>query len=208
MKRKVITASNEYEAALHNRGIFPVAGVDEAGRGPLAGPVVACAVVLPPGVVIEGVNDSKKMSEKRRDVLAQAIKTKALAYGYGIVEPDEIDRINILQATMKAMEQAVQAARLSLGELIQYVLVDGNRLPHLHCPGEALIGGDSRCHVIAAASILAKVKRDTVMMGLHRAFPQYGFDRHKGYGTAAHRAAITEHGLCPAHRKTFTRGLV
>ena len=205
MGRSVVTASNEYEAALHNRGIFPVVGVDEVGRGPLAGPVVACAVVLPEGLVIEGVTDSKKLSEKRRGALAAVIKERALAYGFGVVEAEEIDRTNILQATTKAMAQAVLAVQASLGEALQYALVDGDKLPDLPCPGEALVSGDSRCFLIAAASIVAKVERDAMLGELHRMYPQYGFDRNKGYGTAAHREAIFEYGLCPAHRRTFTK---
>jgi len=197
------TAPNTREAELYTQGIWPFAGVDEAGRGPLAGPVVACAVVLPPGCIIEGVYDSKKINPARRTELAAVIKSSALAYGFGLVEPQEIDRINILQAAMKAMEEAVIAAQSFLGEPLRYILVDGNRSPRLPCPTESIVKGDSHCHLIAAASILAKETRDTIMRDLHLLYPQYGFAEHKGYPTAAHFRALAEYGPCPAHRITF-----
>ncbi|MCL2603973.1 MAG: ribonuclease HII [Defluviitaleaceae bacterium] len=199
----VKTAPDIRERELFAQGIWPVAGVDEAGRGPLAGPVVACAVVLPPGSVIEGVYDSKKINPPRRAELAGKIKSAALAYAFGIIEPREIDRVNILQAAMKAMEDAVYAVQSFLGEPLRYVLVDGNRLPALPCPAEYLIKGDHRCHIIAAASILAKEARDTIMRDIHRLYPQYGFDEHKGYPTSAHFDALKRYGPCPEHRMTF-----
>jgi len=187
------------EDGLRARGFSPIAGVDEAGRGPLAGPVVACAVVLPAGCVIEGVIDSKQLSPARRAALADEIKKSALAYAFGIAEADEIDRINILQAAMQAMQKAVKALPIPPS----YVLVDGNRLPRLPCKGEAVVKGDSNSHLIAAASILAKEERDRYMDILHSEYPQYGFADHKGYGTARHLAALAAHGACAAHRLTF-----
>lgn len=189
------TIENSYTA----RGISPIAGVDEAGRGPLAGPVVACAVILPPGLVIEGVNDSKKLSEKRRNELAARIKSEALACAFGIVDVAIIEEINILQASLSAMKIAVEG----LNPAPQMALVDGNKLPALSCKAVCVEKGDSASHLIAAASILAKVERDAIMQELHEKYPVYGFDKHKGYGTKAHRDAILEHGLCPQHRPSF-----
>ena len=203
MKTKTKTASATCEEALYDQHIFPIAGVDEAGRGPLAGPVVACAVVLPPGLVIEGVRDSKKIPPDRRGKLATAIKSAALAYGFGVLEPPEIDAMNILQATLRAMEKAAAAAQAALGTPLRAALVDGNRPPRLPCPAIHIIRGDACCHLIAAASILAKEERDTIMHALHRLYPQYGFDTHKGYGTKAHLCALAKYGPCPVHRRTF-----
>ena len=213
------TAPSTRENELFAQGIFPIAGVDEAGRGPLAGPVVSCAVVLPPHCVIEGVYDSKKISPKRRAELAEKIKASALAYAFGVVEAEEIDRINILQAVLRAMREAVIAvqnvlnnsvnnsmsdfANNSTNKTLQYVLVDGNFLPDLPYPAECIIRGDAHCHLIAAASILAKEARDEIMRNLHKLYPVYGFDVHKGYGTAKHLAALAQYGACPAHRFSF-----
>jgi ribonuclease HII len=203
MARKTKTAPDTLETELYARGIWPIAGIDEAGRGPLAGPVVACAVILPPGLVIEGVYDSKKINPAKRAELAERIKACALAYAFGVVEPAEIDRINILQAAMKAMGEAFYAAQSFLGKPLRYILVDGNRLPKLPCDGKAVVKGDNRCHVIAAASILAKEARDTIMRDLHRVYPEYGFADHKGYPTFAHMEALAKYGPCREHRKTF-----
>jgi len=199
--RKAVTAPTTYEDSYTSQGLVPVAGVDEAGRGALSGPVVACAVVLPQGLVIEGVNDSKKIPPARREELAIHIKKEALAYAFGIVDVDVIDEINILQAALLAMRQAVDALTIEP----QVVLVDGNKLPELSCAAHAIKQGDSASHLIAAASILAKVERDAIMQKLHKEYPMYGFDKHKGYGTVLHKAMLVEHGLCPHHRKTFCK---
>jgi ribonuclease HII len=168
-----------------------VCGVDEAGRGPLAGPVYAAAVILDPARPIEGLTDSKKLSEMKRDRLALEIREKALAFGIASASVEEIDRINILQATLLAMRRAVEA------------LIDGNRCPALAMPARAIIGGDATEPAISAASILAKTARDAEMRRIHAAFPQYALDRHKGYDTAAHRMALALHGPAWFHRKSF-----
>ena len=179
-----------------------VCGIDEAGRGPLAGPVVAAAVILDPARPIAGLNDSKKLSEKKRDALAVAIREHALAWCVAEATVEEIDRLNILQATMLAMQRAVAG----LSVKAESALVDGNRCPRLDIPVEAVVKGDGKIASIAAASILAKTVRDVGMLVLHAQYPQYGFDRHMGYPTAAHFAALEAHGASPVHRKSF--GLV
>lgn len=176
-----------------------VCGVDEAGRGPLAGPVVAAAVILDPENPVEGLNDSKKLSAKRRDALAIEIRAKALAWAVAEATVEEIDAINILQASMLAMKRAVEA----LGVRPIIALIDGNRCPTLACNAEAIVGGDGKVESIAAASILAKTVRDAGMRELHTAYPQYGFDRHMGYPTALHLQALREHGASPVHRRSF-----
>ncbi len=176
-----------------------IAGVDEAGRGPLAGAVVAAAVILPPGCVIAGLTDSKKLTAARREALFIEIHAKAIAIGVGRADPAEIDRINILQATLVAMQRAVA----SLSVMPQLVLIDGNRCPSLACQARAIVGGDLTEPLISAASIIAKVTRDREMLAWHDRFPQYGFDRHKGYGTEYHRAALLQHGACEIHRRSF-----
>jgi ribonuclease HII len=176
-----------------------VCGIDEAGRGPLAGPVVAAAVILDPNQAIAGLNDSKKLSEKKRVVLAMEIRQKALAWAVAEASVEEIDRLNILQATFLAMQRAV--AGLSVQP--ERALVDGNRCPKLAMPVEAIVQGDGKIASIAAASILAKTVRDEGMLALHAAYPQYGFDRHMGYPTAVHLAALAEHGPSPVHRRSF-----
>ena len=177
-----------------------IAGVDEAGRGPLAGPVAVAAVILNPRRRIDGLDDSKKLTEARREALFPLIQERALAWRIEFVEVEEIDRINIFQATMTGMRRAV----LALDPSADLVRVDGNHLPAgLPCRGEALIGGDALEPSIMAASILAKVARDRMMRGLHQQYPHYGFDQHKGYSTAAHLAALTAHGPCPQHRRSF-----
>lgn len=176
-----------------------VAGVDEAGRGPLAGPVVAAAVILDDLHPIKGLADSKTLTALRREKLYDEIRAKALCCSIAEASVEEIDRLNILQATMLAMQRAVEGLRLKPSK----VLVDGNRLPTLDVLAEAIVKGDSKVAAISAASILAKVHRDRWCEALHRRFPDYGFDGHKGYGTARHLAALRQHGACPEHRKSF-----
>lgn len=176
-----------------------VAGVDEAGRGPLAGPVVAAAVILDPARPIAGLMDSKALSAARREVLFAQIQAQALCFCIAEASREEIDRLNILQATLLAMQRAVQG----LATVPVRVLVDGNRLPLLAIPAEAIVKGDAKVPAISAASILAKVTRDHWCRALHARYPHYGFDRHKGYGTAEHLAALAEHGACPEHRRSF-----
>ncbi|MDP1653208.1 MAG: ribonuclease HII [Rhodocyclaceae bacterium] len=176
-----------------------ICGVDEAGRGPLAGPVVAAAVILDPARPIVGLADSKKLSAGRREKLAIEIRARALAWCVAEASVDEIDAINILQATLLAMQRAV--AGLSLTPL--EVLIDGNRCPQLDLPARAIVGGDATVAEISAASILAKTVRDAGMLVLHERYPHYGFARHKGYGTAEHLAALRAHGPISAHRKSF-----
>ena len=176
-----------------------VCGIDEAGRGPLAGPVVAAAVILDAGRPIPGLNDSKKLSEKKRDALAVLIRERALAWAVAEATVEEIDRLNILHATMLAMQRAV--AGLAVTPVA--ALVDGNRCPQLAMPAEAVVKGDGKIASIAAASILAKTVRDAGMLALHVEYPHYGFDRHMGYPTAAHCAALETHGASPVHRRSF-----
>lgn len=176
-----------------------VCGVDEAGRGPLAGPVVAAAVILDPQQPIAGLNDSKKLSAKRREALAMEIRERALAWAVAEASVDEIDRINILQASFLAMRRAVEGLRLRP----EKALIDGNRCPALDCPAEAIVGGDGKVASIAAASILAKTVRDAGMLELHAEFPMYGFDRHVGYPTAFHLQALREHGPSRVHRRSY-----
>ena len=174
-------------------------GVDEAGRGPLAGPVVAAAVILDPLNPISGLNDSKKLSAKRRDALAVEIRAKALAWSVAEASVEEIDRINILQASLLAMRRAVEGLKIQP----ETALIDGNRCPPLACPAEAVVGGDGKVASIAAASILAKTVRDAGMLVLHAEYPMYGFDRHMGYPTALHLQALREHGPSPVHRRSY-----
>lgn len=176
-----------------------VCGIDEAGRGPLAGPVVAAAVILDPVRPIAGLNDSKKLSEKRREALAVEIREKALAWAVAEASVEEIDQLNILHATFLAMQRAVAALTVAP----ERAMVDGNRGPKLPIPVEAVVKGDGKIASIAAASILAKTVRDAGMLALHAAYPQYGFDRHMGYPTAAHFAALEAHGASPVHRRSF-----
>ncbi|NOX37049.1 MAG: ribonuclease HII [Calditrichaeota bacterium] len=194
----------EFEHLIWQQNIRYIAGIDEAGRGPLAGPVVAAAVIFEPYTYIDGVRDSKKLTPEQRERLFEEIQAHALSIGIGVVSPTEIDRINIRQATFKAMRMAI--GRLKINP--QYLLIDGEELPENFYPQEALIGGDERCFTIAAASILAKVTRDRMMLEFHQQYPQYGFDRHKGYGTELHREMILKHGPCPIHRRSFLRKLL
>jgi ribonuclease HII len=188
------------ERELWAAGLSRVAGVDEAGIGPLAGPVVAAAVVFPAGVGLEGVDDSKRLTPRRRRVLAAAIRETAACHSVAVVDPLEIDRLNIYQAGLLAMRRAVEGL-IPSAELL---LVDGRRIPGLDLPQERWIRGDARCHAIAAASILAKTERDAMMEELDARYPGYGFASHKGYATAAHRDAIRRLGPSPIHRRSFT----
>lgn len=190
-----------YERAAFADGYKLVCGVDEAGRGPLAGPVCAAAVILPPDCAIEGLNDSKKLTDKRRRALYDVIVEQAVAYGIAFASHQEIDDVNILQATFLAMRRA--ASQLAVQP--ELVLVDGNRDPQLGLPSQTIVKGDSLSASIAAASILAKVTRDRWMEELDAKYPQYGFAIHKGYGTKRHYAALTEFGPCEEHRQTFLK---
>ena len=189
------------EDGCFEEGYSVVCGVDEAGRGPLAGPVCAAAVILPPHLEIPGLNDSKKLTDKRRRELMPVIKEQAIAYGIAFASHEEIDQINILQATYLAMERALQ----NLGVKPELALIDGNRAKDFGLPVETVVKGDSRSASIAAASILAKVTRDDMMLELADTYPQYGFEIHKGYGTKAHYAALDEHGISPIHRMSFLK---
>ena len=190
-----------YEREAFDAGIKLVCGVDEAGRGPLAGPVCAAAVMLPPGLEIPGLNDSKKLTDKKRRELFPIIQEQAIAYGIGFATEKEIDEINILQATLLAMERA-------LGKLAvkpDLVLIDGNREKNFGIPVKTVVKGDSLSANIAAASVLAKVSRDDFMLEMAKQYPQYGFDIHKGYPTRAHYDALRAYGACPIHRMSFLK---
>ena len=190
---------HSYEISAREKGYKFVCGIDEAGRGPLAGPVCAAAVILPEGIEIEGLNDSKKLTEKKREKLFDIIKEKAVAYAIAFADEKEIDEINILQATFLAMKRAFDALEVKA----DYALVDGNRMPKLDSDGETIVSGDALSPSIAAASILAKVTRDRLMVEYDKKYPQYQFAKHKGYGTKVHTEAIKEHGPCDIHRLTF-----
>ncbi|MBE6740146.1 MAG: ribonuclease HII [Ruminococcaceae bacterium] len=195
--------SYENNAAL--KGYEYVCGVDEAGRGPLAGPVCAAAVILPEGTVIEGLDDSKKLSEKKRELLFDVIKEKATAFGIAFASVEEIEEFNILGATYLAMTRAVE----QLGVKPDYVLIDGNRFPpQIKTDGECVIKGDAKSMSIAAASILAKVTRDRLLLEYAEKYPQYGFEKHKGYGTKLHVEAIKEFGITEIHRPSFLKKLL
>ncbi|MEE1002905.1 MAG: ribonuclease HII [Acutalibacteraceae bacterium] len=182
------------------KGYEVVAGVDEAGRGPLAGPVCAAAVILPENCEIEGLNDSKKLSEKKREALYDIIIEKAISYDIQLVDNNVIDEINILQATMLAMTNAVNGLKVKP----QFVIIDGNKVPErLQIPADCVVKGDAKSMSIAAASILAKVTRDRLMLELDKKYPEYDFARHKGYGTKLHQEKLLEYGPCEIHRKTF-----
>ena len=189
----------EIERELHSQGVGLICGVDEAGRGPLAGPVCASAVILPAEAELPGLNDSKKLSEKKREQLFPEIQRIALAWSVAFATVEEIEERNILGATMLAMNRAI--AGLSLKP--ELALIDGNRNKEIEMPSRCVVHGDARCASIAAASILAKVSRDRLMVELSREYPQYGFEQHKGYGTRAHYEALREYGPCPAHRPSF-----
>ncbi len=193
-----------YEQQYTENGSLTVAGVDEAGRGPLAGPVYAAAVILPFGTEIEGLNDSKKLSEAKREKLFDIITDKAVAYGIASASEKEIDGINILEATFLAMNRALKQIEGSF----DLALIDGNRNKGIEYPSVTVIKGDALCADIAAASILAKVSRDRFMYTMAEKYPQYGFEKHKGYGTKLHYENIAKYGVCPIHRKTFLKGIV
>lgn len=180
-------------------GIFLEAGVDEAGRGPLAGPVVVAAVILPAGYQLESLDDSKRLTALKRERLAPQIERQAISFAVEFVEADEIDRVNILQATMNGMQRAVE----NLKPAPQRALIDGNRAPPLTCEVRTIVGGDALIASISAASVLAKVYRDRLMLSMHGLYPDYGFDRHKGYPTAHHLERLKALGPCPIHRKSF-----
>ena len=195
----------EQEKQLREKGFKAICGIDEAGRGPLAGPVVVASVIMPENSMIEGVNDSKKISEKKREKLYDQILEEAISYGVGIIGQDEIDKINILNATKKALT-------LSLKELTtkpDLIIVDAlTHIDTMGIPYESIIKGDAKCYSIASASIIAKVTRDRIMREWDSVYPEYGFIQHKGYGTAKHISAIKEYGLCPIHRKSFTKNFI
>lgn len=191
----------ELENELLDRGVAPLCGVDEAGRGPLAGPVCAAAVMLPRNLVIPELNDSKKLSPKKRDALYDAILAQAVSYGIAFATVDEIEKWNILGATFLAMNRAIE----QLSEPPALALIDGNRNSGIQVNSQCVVGGDGKCAEIAAASILAKVTRDRYMLQMAEQYPQYGFAQHKGYGTAAHYAALREYGPCPIHRPSFLK---
>ena len=194
----------EFEKSYLEQGYHSICGVDEAGRGPLAGPVFAAAVILPEDMIIEGVNDSKKLSEKKREKLFDEIKEKAVAYSIASASVEEIESMNILQATLLAMKRAVEG----LSVKADFAMIDGNKIPDLTIPAEAIVKGDAKSESIAAASILAKVSRDRLIKQLASQYPEYGFEKHKGYGTELHREAILKYGPCEIHRMSFLKKIL
>ncbi len=195
----------ELEKAARRSGFNMICGVDEAGRGPLAGPVCAAAVILPEDTLIEGLNDSKKISEKKREQLFDIIKEKAVAYSIAFGTVEEIEEFNILEATFIAMNRAIDA----LDVKADYALIDGNRVPkNIKIPCETVVKGDSKSCSVAAASILAKVTRDRLLLEYDKKYPEYKFSQHKGYGTKAHYEAIKEHGICEIHRRSFLKNVL
>lgn len=208
MKEKEELRLNELkkiENQYFEKGIQYLCGIDEAGRGPLAGPVVVAAVIMPKDSKLEGVNDSKKVSEKKREMLYEQIKEEAISYSVAIVDEKEIDQVNILNATKEGLTTAIRGLKVKPERIIVDALtgIDTCGIPY-----DSIIKGDAKCYSIAAASILAKVTRDRIMRKMDEVYPEYGFEKHKGYGTAAHIAAIKEYGLCPIHRKSFTKNFV
>ena len=200
-----LTKLKEIEKDLYEKGFQKIAGIDEAGRGPLAGPVVVAGVIMPQDSMIEGVNDSKKVSEKKREKLYDLILEQAIRYSVAIIGQDVIDEINILNATKQGVTKVVEGLEVKPN----LILVDA--LTHIDTKGipyDSIVKGDAKCYNIAAASIIAKVTRDRIMRQWDEVYPQYGFEKHKGYGTAKHISAIKEYGICPLHRKSFTRNLV
>ena len=195
----------EIEEEIYNLGIETICGIDEAGRGPLAGPVVVAAVIMPRYSMIDGINDSKKVSEKKREKLYEQIINEAITYGVGIIDQKEIDEINILNATKKGLTIAIKELKIRPDRIIVDALehIDTCKIPYT-----PIIKGDAKCYSIAAASIIAKVTRDRIMRQWDEVYPQYGFQKHKGYGTAAHISAIKEYGICPLHRKTFVKKFI
>ena len=193
----------EIENEYRSQGIELICGVDEAGRGPLAGPVCAAAVILPQGLQLDGLNDSKKLTEKKRELLFPQIRERALSFSVAFADVEEIERMNILNATFLAMNRAIEGLALRP----QLALIDGNRNRGIEIESRCIIGGDGKCASIAAASILAKVSRDHLMMKLAKEYPQYGFEKHKGYGTKAHYEALRKYGPSPVHRLSFLKSL-
>jgi len=215
-QKQRLAEMKEPEAALHAKGIRYIAGVDEVGRGPLAGPVVAAAVVLPEDFDVLGIDDSKKLSEKKRDELYDIIREKAVVWGIGMADEKVIDEINILQATKEAMRQAISEADAKLRALheeegaaggLDYILFDAVTIDDIEITQESIIKGDAKVLAIAAASILAKVTRDRMMVEYAEIYPGYAFEKNKGYGTKAHYEGLREHGMTPIHRKTFLKNL-
>ena len=195
----------EIEDLMYVPGVNYICGIDEAGRGPLAGPVVVAAVIMPKDSFIEGVNDSKKVSEKKRELLYDQITNEAIAWGVGIIDQNEIDRINILNATKVGVTDSIK----QLKKRPDRILVDAlTGIDTLGIPYTPIVKGDAKCYSIAAASIIAKVTRDRIMRQWDEIYPQYGFEKHKGYGTAAHISAIKEYGLTPLHRRSFTKNII
>jgi len=202
----------QYENELYSEGVNYIAGIDEVGRGPLAGPVVAVALVLPKDFSAEGINDSKKLSEKKRNELFDVIMEKSLACGMGMCDNFVIDDINILEATKLAMKQALCEAEQNLvklhGAAVDHALIDAVKLQDIKIPCTDIIKGDEKSISIAAASIIAKVTRDKMMCEFHEQYPNYSFDKNKGYGTKAHYQGISEHGICDIHRKSFLKKIL
>ena len=203
------------ERELYQKGVKSICGIDEAGRGPLAGPVVVASVIMPEGSMIEGVNDSKKVSEKKREKLYEQIIEEAVAYGVGIIDQNEIDRINILNATKEGLTLCIKELEKDLKEKNrgiekpEIILVDAlTKIDTDHIPYQSIIKGDAKSYSIAAASIIAKVTRDRIMRQWNEVYPEYGFAKHKGYGTAMHISAIKQYGICPLHRKTFVKNFI
>ena len=194
----------EYEEKALAEGYEIICGIDEAGRGPLAGPVFAAAVILPKGHIVEGVNDSKKLSEKKREMLFDKIIEECVSYSVGTASEKEIDEINILQATFRAMKRAVEGLKIKP----DIALIDGNKKPGLDIAEWDIIKGDSKSASIAAASIIAKVSRDRYMLEIAKEYPQYQFEKHKGYGTKLHYEMLEKYGISPVHRKTFLKKLI
>lgn len=194
----------EFEQQAAAKGYSAICGVDEAGRGPLAGPVCAAAVILPENTVIDGVNDSKKLSEKKREALFDVICETARSYSIEYASVEEIEEFNILNATMLAMKRAVEG----LDVRADYAMIDGNRTPDLEIESEFIIKGDAKSMSVACASILAKVSRDRLLYEYAKEYPQYGFEKHKGYGTKAHTEALKEYGPCPYHRMSFLKKIL
>ena len=200
-----LTKLKEIENDLHSKGMNYICGIDEAGRGPLAGPVVVASVIMPKGSMIEGVNDSKKISESKREQLYEKIIDEAISYGVGIIEQKEIDEINILNATKKGLTTSLKELKVRP----DIILVDAlTGIDTLQIPYQSIIKGDAKAYSISAASIIAKVTRDRIMRQWDEIYPQYGFAKHKGYGTAAHIAAIKEYGICPLHRLSFVKNFI
>lgn len=203
------------ERELYQKGVKSICGIDEAGRGPLAGPVVVASVIMPEGSMIEGVNDSKKVSEKKREKLYEQIIEEAVAYGVGIIDQNEIDRINILNATKEGLTLCIKELEKDLKEKNrgiekpEIILVDAlTKIDTDHIPYQSIIKGDAKSYSIAAASIIAKVTRDRIMRQWDEVYPEYGFAKHKGYGTAMHISEIKQYGICPLHRKTFVKNFI